>query len=342
MCSHAGHSFAAFFLRISTDATAMAPRRSSPLRSNSFARMDPTLVERMLATVSGSHSRSQSTNRVSRPRRNSRAASSTARVEPRTFEPAEVSSWSNDGVVAPRGAWSVSHRSTDAVNANHSELSSGFLLQRARAQRMTSLSSKRSRSSSVSSSVASRPLSGPQAKVVPAAKVPRKEVATHATRLPTQIDGSHMFKGMTAVPLSAAVVNAIGSSQSAAPKAAGGEKLPFGRDPRERSSACRVQPLWCMVGTFKTSLENVVQVSQGVMQWHQRNPNGGYQRLAMPLSLMTSVSCATVVVSKSETTTSVVIKTAGKPSQITFGFVRSCDASAFRLRLLALMDQPKK
>lgn len=101
------------------------------------------------------------------------------------------------------------------------------------------------------------------------------------------------------------------------------------------AAAARCYPQWTLIGTFKSSLDTVVQVHNGTVQWHQRNPKGGFQQMRVPVSLMTDVSVTRVsgMVNSSASWNEadggyhvVVVKTVTKPSQVSFGFTKLSDA----------------
>lgn len=60
--------------------------------------------------------------------------------------------------------------------------------------------------------------------------------------------------------------------------------------------------------------------------------------MQIALSLITEVSCARVAVASDVAPTfSVIIKTAGKPSQVTFGFKNVNDATGFKTTLVQII-----
>jgi hypothetical protein len=306
-------------------------------------------------------------------------ASSVASHQPRSWAPVpDQRERSQSAPMLQRHKSELSkHKNQSEPTSRGSSLGSavGFLLSRARQQKMTSLSSKRSRSSS---SIYSRQRSlserqnrhhqqdvsnvtnlsyhtesfhhrpgvrydrneqqhqsyGHQAKQaardVESRGPPPLKSSRHEKELQFK-DGSSMFTGLASIPL-----DPVRENKNATTRHAGGEY-----DDEDRSSVRqppRVQPIWVLIGTFKTTMDNIVRISGASLQWHQRNPKGGFQSMQIAISLITEVSCARVAVSRDEAPTfSVIMKTAGKPSQVTFGFARVNDATSFKSMLVQVI-----
>lgn len=222
----------------------------------------------------------------------------------------------------------VNHDDVPSSRASSLGAAVGFLLNRARQQKMTSMSSKRSRSSSTvrqrSAPEERHPQSNPRGPPSSMREVSRGSRDCSRGRggePPRKVgrkeskDGASYFSGLASISLAEHMLPTSCVSSHANSSA---------------SVATRVHPIWVLVGTFKTSLDSVVRVSGGSLQWHQRTPKGGFQSMQVAISLITDVSCARIAVSRDESTYSVIIKTAGKPSQVTFGFVRCSDAVSFK------------
>ncbi|CAD2220117.1 hypothetical protein AGDE_12018 [Angomonas deanei] len=102
-----------------------------------------------------------------------------------------------------------------------------------------------------------------------------------------------------------------------------------------RAARRGARPLWCLVGTFKTSLTSVVQVdyAQDSLHWSQRNPRGGYQPIRVPLSQIEQVFVTRVTQSDEdieEKQFMVVVRTSTRPSQVVFGFSGLGEANQFK------------
>lgn len=253
------------------------------------------------------------------------------------------------------------HGSEASSRASSLTTSVGFLLARARQQKMSSLSTKRSRSSSTVRQAslsqpqhynesleqptswnhqqdARDPRDGSQRRTAldnynrgrgAAGSEPRpRKSSRHEKEFRVQ-DGSSHFTGLASIPLDPMIARHISDIRA--------EQSSTTRDAVPANA--RVQPVWVLIGTFKTSMDTIVRMASGSLQWHQRNPKGGFQSMQVALSLITEVSCARVAVSQDETSTfSVIIKTAGKPSQITFGFIRVQDAVNFKALLVQVIQ----
>jgi hypothetical protein len=301
-------------------------------------------------------------------------ASSVASHQPRSWAPVpDQRERSQSAPMLQRHKSELSkHKNQSEPASRGSSLGSavGFLLSRARQQKMTSFSSKRSRSSSSiysrQQSLSERRNRHHQQDVSNVANLsynteslhydrneqrnqsyghPAKQAARDMeSRGPPPLkssrhekelqfkDGSSMFTGLASIPL-----DIVRENRNATTRHAGGE---YEYD-KERSSVHqppRVQPIWVLIGTFKTTMDNIVRISGGSLQWHQRNPKGGFQSMQIAISLITEVSCARVAVSRDEAPTfSVIMKTAGKPSQVTFGFARVNDATNFKSMLVQVI-----
>lgn len=149
-------------------------------------------------------------------------------------------------------------------------------------------------------------------------------------------DGSSLFAdGLASIPIEESMLTAGRATNTATTTKAENKPL-FG----VYSNKTRVTPQWSLVGTFKTALQSVVQILGSNVQWHQRNPKGGFQMISIALSLIVDVSVARAVLGEG-LTFSVVIKTVGKPSQVTFGFEKMTEAMSFKASITSAISAAK-
>lgn len=95
------------------------------------------------------------------------------------------------------------------------------------------------------------------------------------------------------------------------------------------------RPLWSLVGTFKTALTSVVNVdyANDCLNWQQRNPKGGFQRIRVPLHAVLDAVTARVTQEDEDITErqfTVIVRTSARPSQMVFGFRSTREANEFR------------
>ncbi|CCW71239.1 unnamed protein product [Phytomonas sp. Hart1] len=86
-----------------------------------------------------------------------------------------------------------------------------------------------------------------------------------------------------------------------------------------------LQPLWCLIGTFKTPITAVVNIDygQGCLRWKQRNPKDGFQMIRISFDDIQDSVVAHIMQEDEdirEKQFTAVIRTSTRPSQVVFGF----------------------
>lgn len=158
-----------------------------------------------------------------------------------------------------------------------------------------------------------------------------------------------MFSGLSAIPLSeslfahtdAAVhphVRGCPCPQAGTAGAGGGSESSNKRSGSDFCPRRCVRPLWSLVGTFKTALTSVVNVdySNDCLNWQQRNPKGGCQRIRVPLHAVLDAAVVRITQEDDgikEKQFTVIVHTTVRPSQVVFGFASTGEAHEFKRML---------
>lgn len=150
-----------------------------------------------------------------------------------------------------------------------------------------------------------------------------------------------MFTGLSAIPLSARLFDSVDAPNAPAnyypAPGTASDPVQATSNPSSEDFCPRrcVRPLWSLVGTFKTALTSVVNVDYGndCLNWQQRNPKGGFQRIRVPLHAVLDAVVARITQEDEdikERQFTVIVRTSSRPSQVVFGFKSTREANEFR------------